>query len=256
MSVYNGEAFLEETIKSVLSQTFADFEFVIVNDGSNDKSLEIINQFITDDNRIKLINNPKNIGLTKSLNVGIANSAGEYIARLDAGDICYPDRFEKQVNFLDHNKDVGLVGSWAYVVDEKRKKLKELKYPTDDTKIKNDLIKYNPFVHSSIIFRKSMATQVGFYNDDYFYAQDYELYFKFFPVTKFANIPLTLVEYRRYSKSITSTKNREQVLFANKARKYAIQKGFYNRIYYIYVFKNYLISLIPTKLKFFIKRFI
>lgn len=256
MSVYNGEAFLKDTIDSVLSQTFKDFEFVIVNDGSVDNSLMIINQFLSKDPRIKLVNNSKNLGLTKSLNIGIQHSTGEYIARLDAGDFSYPDRFEQQVKFLDQNSDIGLVGTWAYIVDDKRKKLKELKYPTDDRIIKKDLIKYNPFVHSSIMFRRSIATQIGFYNEEYFYAQDYDLYFRLLPIMKFANIPSFLVEYRRYAKSITSTKNREQVLFANKARKYAIENGFYPRYNYVYVFKNYLISLIPTRLKFFIKRFI
>lgn len=256
MSVYNGEAFLEETIKSVLEQTFKDFEFVIVNDGSTDNSIDIINKFVINDSRIKLVNNPKNIGLTKSLNVGINNSTGEYIARLDSGDFSYPDRLEEQVKFLNENNDVGLVGTWAYVVDDKRTILKELKYPTDDKIIKKDLINYNPFVHSSIMFRRSVASQVGFYNEDYFYAQDYEFYFRLYPITKFANVPFFLVEYRRYSKSITSTKNKEQVMFANKARDYAIKKCYYPRYNYIYVIKNLLISIIPTKLKFFIKKFI
>lgn len=256
MSVYNGEAFLEETINSVLKQTFADFEFVIVNDGSTDKSLEIINQFIAKDSRVKVVNNVKNIGLTKSLNIGIQHSIGEYIARLDAGDFSYPQRFEEQVKFLDQNQDVGLVGSWAYVVDESRNKLKELKYPLNDKEIKKSLIKYNPFVHSSIMFRKSVVSQIEFYNTDYFYAQDYELYFRLWPYTQFANIPSFLVEYRRYSESITSTKNKEQVLFANKSRKYAIEKGYYKKYNYVYIFKNYLVSLIPTRLKFFIKKFI
>lgn len=253
MSVFNGERFLRDSVLSIFDQTFKDFEFIVVNDGSTDNSLKILNDFQKIDSRIKIISNEKNLGLTKSLNVAIRESKGEYLARLDAGDLSLPERIEKQVTFLDKNPDIGLVGSFMHIIDVNGKILKEIKYPIGDKQLKKDLIKYNPFVHSSIMFRREVGAKIGFYSEDYIYTQDYNLYFKLFPYTQFANIPISLVKYRKYSNSITSTKNRQQMSFANKARIYAIRQGYYGKFSYIYVLKHYLISLIPTKIKFFIK---
>lgn len=256
MSVYNCEEFLKDSILSVLTQNYRDFEFIVVNDCSSDGSLKILEDFQKSDVRIKIINNDENLGLTKSLNKALLESKGKYIARLDAGDISLPERLERQVEFLDKNKDIGLVGSWMYIIDVNGRILDEIKYPTDNKDLKRDLIKYNPFVHSSIMFRREILPKINIYNEDYKYAQDYKLYFDLYPYTKFANIPISLVKYRKSPKSITSTKNKEQMSFANKARMEAIKLGYYSKWSYIYIVKNYLISLIPTNIKFFIKKFI
>jgi len=256
MAVYNGEEFLSDSILSVLNQTYKNFEFIVVNDSSTDNSLNILKDFQKKDERIKVINNNQNLGLTKSLNIGLLESKGEYIARLDAGDISLPERLERQVDFLDTNKNIGLIGTWMNIIDTKGNLVKEVKYPTINKELKKDLINYNPFVHSSIMFRRELAKQVGFYNEEYKYTQDYNFYFKLFPYTQFANIPMFLVKYRTLPKSITSTKNKMQVLFANKARIEAIKLGYYEKWNYIYVIKNYLINLIPTKIKFLIKKII
>ncbi len=256
MGVYNGGEFLRESVRSVLGQTFKDFELIIVNDASSDGSAEIIKELQNTDDRIKLLNNSTNLGLTKTLNIGIQASRGEYLARLDSGDLCSTDRLEKQVRFLEANRGVGLLGSFMHIINTHGEIIKEVTYPTEDQEIKRDLIKYNPFVHSSIMFRKSVGEKAGFYDEDFRYAQDYFFYFKLFPFTKFANLPLYLVKYRHMPNSITSTKNKKQMYFANKARAWAIGQGFYGKINYVYVLKYFLISLIPTKVKFFIKRFI
>ena len=118
MSVYNGEKYLKRSIDSILNQTFKDFEFIIINDGSTDKSLEIIKSY--DDDRIVLIDQ-ENKGLTKSLNIGIKTASGKYIARQDADDVSLPDRLKKQVDFLEVREDVVLLGCRAYeVIGEKR----------------------------------------------------------------------------------------------------------------------------------------
>lgn len=253
MSVYNGEEFLEDSILSVLNQSYKDFEFVIVDDCSTDGTSAILNDFQKTDSRIKVINNKQNLGLTRSLNKAIGESSGEYLARLDAGDLSVEERLEKQVNFLNNNKEVGLVGSFMYIIDTKGQIIKEVKYPIDNEALKKVLIRYNPFVHSSIMFRREVGARVGFYDEAFMYAQDYSLYFRFFPYAQFANLPFFLVKYRHMPHSITSTKNKQQMYFANKARRYAIVQDFYSKFCYIFVFKQYLISLIPTKIKFFLK---
>lgn len=253
MSVYNGEEFLEDSILSVLNQTYKNFEFIVVNDCSSDGSLKILEEFKNKDPRIKIINNEKNIGLTRSLNKGILTSEGEYISRLDAGDISLPERLEKQIHFLDNNKDIGLIGTWTYIINTEGKTIGEIKYPIEDKKIKKDLIKYNTFVHSSIMFRKNLASMVNFYDENYKYTQDYNFYIRLFPYTQFANIPIFLIKYRQIPNSITFSKNKRQIYLTNKTRKLAIKLHYYSKFNYIYVIKNYLLLLIPTKVKFFIK---
>ncbi len=256
MSVYNGEEFLKDSILSILNQAYKDFEFIIVNDCSTDGTVAILNDFQKTDSRIKVINNDQNLGLTRSLNKAIRESSGEYLARLDAGDLSTEDRLEKQVKFLDNNKNIGLVGSFMYIINTNGEIIKEVKYPIDNNKLKKDLIRYNPFVHSSIMFRRGVGARVGFYDEEFKYAQDYSFYFKLSPYTQFANLPFFLVKYRHMPNSITYTKNKQQMYFANRARKYAIAQGYYNKFNYIYVFKQYLVSLVPTQVKFFIKKFI
>src|SRR6266498_4162605 len=116
MSVYNGERYLSEAIDSIINQTFADFEFVIINDGSTDSSREIINAYR--DPRIRLVDNSQNIGLPKSLNLGLALARGEYVARQDADDISHPTRFEKQVEYLDDHGEVVVLGTRVWNMDE------------------------------------------------------------------------------------------------------------------------------------------
>ena len=114
MPVYNGGKYIREAIKSILSQSFTDFEFLIIDDGSTDNSVGIVQSF--SDNRIRLIKNNCNIGIAESLNKGIESSKGEYIVRMDADDISFPDRIKKQVAFMDANPEVGVSGTWIKTI--------------------------------------------------------------------------------------------------------------------------------------------
>lgn len=254
MSVYNGERFLASAIESVLSQTFSNFEFIIVDDFSSDGTALILKNFAEKDGRLRIIKNTGNLGLTKSLNIALKESKGEYIARLDDSDLMMPERLEKQVSFLDENKDVGLVGTWAYIIDDQGGVIGEIKHLTEDKIIKKDLIRHNLFIHPSIMFRRSTALSAGLYDEDYKYGQDYNFYFRIFPYTKFANLPAFLLKYRKSKESLTFIKNRKQIFFANKARKFAIEKKYYSKLAFVYVFLVYLTSLLPTRLKFFLRK--
>src|SRR3990172_12530717 len=118
MSAYNAEKYLREAIESILNQTFKDFEFIIINDCSTDKTKKIIEEYANKDARIKLINNATNLGLTKSLNIGLKEARGEYVARLDADDVALPERLEKQYEFMNKNRDITLTGAWAEKIYE------------------------------------------------------------------------------------------------------------------------------------------
>ena len=117
MPAYNAEKYIAESIESILSQTFTDFEFIIINDASTDSTKEIIESF--QDSRIILINNEQNLGVAKSLNIGIATAKGKYIARMDADDISLPERFQTQFNFMEKNPDIDICGSWARMFGDK-----------------------------------------------------------------------------------------------------------------------------------------
>jgi glycosyltransferase involved in cell wall biosynthesis len=221
MSVYNSEKFLSEAIESILNQTFKDFEFIIINDCSTDSSLEIIKKYKKKDSRIVLIENKKNIGLTKSLNIGLKRAKGKYIARMDADDISLPERFQIQYDFLEKNKDIFLVGTGAYDIDEQGNPLKVKKVYLGIDKIKEMLPSRNCFYHPTIMFRNE-----GFYyRDKFIYSQDYDFYFLLLTKGKLLeNIPVSLLEYRISSDSISQSKLAKQRLFKKKAQEFYKQR--------------------------------
>ena len=212
MSVYNGEKYLREAIDSILNQTFKDFEFLIIDDGSTDNSSDIIRSYT--DPRIRLIQNEKNIGLTRSLNKGLKLAKGEYIARMDGDDIALSDRLEKQVSFLDKYEDVKLVGSSYYEIDESDKVLGRVDCLTNNDDIQRRfLLPNNCFCHPSTMFRKECIEKVGTYREFFKYAQDYDLWRRIAEEYNVANIGEPLLKWRISHNSISSTAKTFQYAF-------------------------------------------
>ena len=205
MSVYNGEPYLHDAIKSILSQTYANFEFIIVNDGSIDNSADIITSF--NDKRINVINNKINKGLVESLNIGIKYARGEFIARMDADDISHLLRFEKQVAFLDDNMDVCLCGTSAEIIDDKKTKFI---YPLEHSAIKIFMLSENAIIHPSAMWRRDIFEQFKFlYNNDFPSAEDYELWTQVILKVKVANLPEALLFYRKHSQQVTQNMQKQ-----------------------------------------------
>jgi glycosyltransferase involved in cell wall biosynthesis len=204
MSAYNEENNIGRAIESILNQTYRDFEFIIINDGSTDRTEEIIKKYQKEDNRIHLISKP-NTGLADSLNFGIKYSKGKYIARMDADDIAHEDRLRIQSEYLDANPEIAMVGSWCYLIDLHKNIRIECKPPIEDKDIKKYMQKDNPFIHSSVMLRKDAIEKVGYYNLIKG-MEDYELWIRIAKNYKVANIPMFLVIryedrnlYKRYS---------------------------------------------------------
>ena len=204
MSVYNGEKYLKEAIDSILNQTFKDFEFLIINDGSTDKTAEILQSY--DDPRIKIVNNDKNMDLTKSLNKGLRIARGKYIARMDADDVSLPQRFKKQVDYLEENVTAGLVGTFSYTIGEGGEILNEGKPPSENKEIKKALLKGNQFCGPSVMFREKCIDRIGFFREEFRYAQDYDLWLRIADKYDVANIPEPLYERRIHSGCISIRK--------------------------------------------------
>lgn len=223
MSVYNGGEYLDESIQSILNQTFKDFEFIIVLDNPNNKKIEkIIKKYLKRDKRIILIKNKNNIGLTKSLNIGIKQAKGKYIARQDADDISLPERLENQFNFLEKNKDIFLCGTNCSIIDETGKYLmKRLKLVVGYKNIKKELPKHNCFIHTSIMFRNKNI----FYREKFKYIQDYDLYLNMLTRGfKLENLNKVLVQYRHNIDGLGYSKQPKQILFIKKAREFYKQR--------------------------------
>jgi len=215
MSVYNGEKYLREAIDSILNQTFTDFEFIIVNDGSTDNSLEIIKSY--EDERIKIINNEQNIGLTKSLNKALKQARGEYIARQDADDISFPNRFEEQVKYFVEHLEMALLGTSIYKIDENGKITgKRLALAKPSIK---DLFRENQFNHGSVMFKKEVVDELGYYDELFNYSQDYELWIRIAKHYEVRNLTQTLYKLRTHREKVRFKKKENAVLSHLLARK-------------------------------------
>ena len=202
MPVYNGDRFLREAIESILNQTFEEFEFLIINDGSIDNTREIILSY--DDPRIRLVDNNCNLGLIRSLNKGLELAEGQFIARQDADDISEPERLAQQVAFLETHPEVALVGTWYKEIDSQGKLIGECKLPCDCTQIRWELLFYCTFAHPSVMLQKStIIKQIGFYSKAALHTEDYELWCRIARCFPVANLDKHLVRYRIHANSVT-----------------------------------------------------
>lgn len=208
MSVFNGEKYLREAMDSILNQSYADFEFIIVNDGSTDNSLSIIQGYA--DRRIRVIANEQNIGLTRSLNKAIKQARGEYIARQDADDISLPNRFEEQIKYFKKNPNVALLGTGIYRIDGKGKILGKTLAVAKPGK---SLLKQNQFNHGSTMFKSRVVRELGGYNELFSYCQDYELWLRMAKNYAVRNLPQILYKLRFHNEAVRFRKRDEAILY-------------------------------------------
>ncbi|MBP2626008.1 MAG: glycosyl transferase family 2 [Firmicutes bacterium] len=194
MPVYNGSLYLREAMDSIIGQTFHDFEFLIIDDGSTDNSMDIINSY--KNGRICVIKNDTNCGISAALNKGLEHARGQYIARMDCDDISMPERLYRQVLFMEEHPQIGVCGSWIQIIGEWSHG-DIWRYPTEPEKIKCGLLFSNILAHPSVIIRRNVLTSTGIYYDVlYKYAQDYKLWVELAKRTLLANIPEVLLQYR------------------------------------------------------------
>lgn len=207
MPVYNAEKHLDEAINSILNQTFTEFEFIILNDGSIDKSEEIIRSY--NDSRIIYVKNNENLKIVQTLNKGIVLAKGKYIARMDADDICMPTRLEEQFAFMESNPDVGVCGTWVKAFGDKNC---IWRYPCKHHDIAVHHLFHCSIAHPSVFIRRDqIVSNALLYDVGYPYAEDYEFWIRCASYFKLANIDKVLLHYR-ISKSSSSRSNRKDQL--------------------------------------------
>lgn len=227
LCVYNGEAYLAACMESILTQTFTDFEFVVVNDGSTDRSLEIINAYAQKDPRMFIVNRRKNAGISASVTEGLKHCRGKYIARMDQDDISLPDRFLMQHRYLESHPEIDVVGSSLAFIDEDGNLTgKTLIRPTDPLIIRLQMY-YRCVIHNPSTLMRAAYYQK--YNQDsqevgYYAADDYSLWLRENTHHLYANLAEPLLKYRLHSKQTSSEKSRIQMDETLRAAQIAYQE--------------------------------
>lgn len=213
-ATYNDETYIESSIRSVLSQDFTDFEYLIINDGSSDGTKKIIERLQKEDNRIRIINQ-KNQGLVASLNRGLKEAKGKYIARIDGDDEWLPHKLKTQVEALEANDRLVLIGGGAEIINQDSVPTGFILNVARDEDIRLGLCLFNQFNHSSVVYRRQVALDAGLYPNTC-PAEDYDLFSKFTAYGELANIPYAVFRYRISDGSISSQRRDEQNALAKQ----------------------------------------
>jgi len=244
---YNKSQYLREAIKSVLNQTYKNIEVIVVDDGSTDNTKEIVESF--NDSRIIYIFQ-ENKGPAIARNTGIKKAQGRYIAFLDSDDLWLKEKLEKQIDFMEKNSEIGLLGTGCYEMTDKGKIIGKKIFPTKNKILQKDLIKYNPFIQSSIITKREVFDKVGLWYDEKFReSEDYELWLRIAGNYKIGNLAELLVMKRYYRDGLSPVKDREQLYFVLEAKKTAVRRGQYPKWCYIYLLKSWIFMKIPFSLR-------
>jgi glycosyl transferase family 2 len=203
LPVYNAARYVGDAVRSVLAQTFGDFELLVIDDGSTDASAEVVQSY--SDSRIRFVRNERNLGLTPTLNRGLSLARGELVARQDADDLSEPDRLAGQVTFLDEHADTAVVGTWYRKIDADGRITADRRLPVRDAALRWAMLSYCPIVHSAAMFRRHAVMALGGYDERFVYAQDYDLWSRVARRHCVANVPASLVRYRVLPSSLTAT---------------------------------------------------
>jgi glycosyltransferase involved in cell wall biosynthesis len=210
LAVYNGEKYLRLAVESILAQTFTDYEFIIIDDGSTDDTLGILRHYQTQHSQLRIISRD-NKGLTATLNEGLAMARGEFLARMDADDIALPVRLEKQVEYLRGHPETVLVGSRVLLIDPEGMAIREQCVEATHEEIDAGHLNNGwPVVHPSVMMRTAAVREVGGYREPYNMLEDLDLFLRLAEVGKLENIPEVLLKYRQHFGSVTHEKAIEQ----------------------------------------------
>lgn len=257
LPTYNGARYIKRAIDSVIAQTFSDWELLVIDDGSKDDTGNIVKEYTNKDSRIIYLKNEINLGIQKTLNKGLKEAKGKYIARIDDDDEWIDkDKLKKQIEFLENNKDYVLIGTGVVVVGEEGIELMRYLLPETDIEIRNKILSKNCFVHSSVVFKKDTALTFGGYDEskDSKHIEDYDLWLKLGTIGMFANLPICGLKFTQREGSISSIHKLEQFkknINLIKKYKYKYSK-YYRSIIFSYLrFKLYdiYLLLIPNKIK-------
>lgn len=252
MPAYNASHFIEEAIKSILNQSFSRFELIVIDDCSSDDTYKIAKSYATNDKRIRIFKNKRNLRIAGTLNRGIELSKAKFIARMDADDISFPKRLELQYNVLSKNRNIAIVGANMEIINERGVNVSRREYPSSSIKLKKVMFRYSPFAHPVVMYRKDSVLSFGGYDENKIPCEDIDLWFKLGSKHNFYSINKYLLKYRvlpNYS-SKYNLKYIEKLGFQIKIeaiKKYGYKPNLYDVMYNI---SQYLtLWVMPTKLR-------
>lgn len=220
LPAYNAEAYLEPAVQSVIQQSFEDFELIIIDDGSKDRTPKILEAI--DDHRVRVIRHECNVGLIAGLNEGIKAARGKYIARMDADDICEQSRFHRQIDFLEAHPEIGVLGTAISVIDEQGLPRGTFVMPVTPTDVQWAIPILCPLAHPSVMMRTDLVRRVGGYSAAAVHAEDYDLWYRLSSLTQLANLSDPLLRLRKHSASVTSVMRRSHLDAAAAVSKAAV----------------------------------
>jgi glycosyltransferase involved in cell wall biosynthesis len=250
ISLYNAEKTLDKTFESLRTQTFQDFRIIAIDDYSQDATRTLLKKWQTlfGDERFLILENMDNIGLTKSLNKGLAFITESYTARIDADDTWDITKLAKQISYLEKYQKYGIVGTWYKNISSKGEQ-KNMP-PVTDRDIRTTIYKRNPFAHSCVVFRTQLIKDVGCYDESIRYGQDYDLWLRLLPKTSFTNLPEFLCSRNTEGTLTSSGKNqRTQMLQCVKTQLRYL--GLYKQPFFKYRFiiEPFLVAIAPEWLR-------
>lgn len=219
MAVHNGLPFVRAAVESILAQEGVDLTFLILDDASTDDTLDYL-QSLTDA-RIQLFHNEQNLGLTRTLNKGLALCTTPYVARMDADDVSLPGRLQAQIAFLDQHTDVLLLGCNVIFIDHQDRVLDTMDYPQDDLAVRERLAQKNAFMHGAVMFRQEAVMALGGYRPGFRDTQDYDLWLRLAECGKLANLSEMFYHQRRHPGTKSALKKPRQLAFCALARELA-----------------------------------
>jgi GT2 family glycosyltransferase len=217
LPIHDAEAFLAAAMNSILAQTFPDFELIAIDDGSADASAKILDRLAQQDDRIVVIRQA-NAGIVAALNRGLALARGEFVARMDADDVARPERFARQMAFLDAHPDVAAVGSAVTLIDAHGKAIRDVLYPESPQAVAEFLRTASALAHPAVMMRRDAVIAAGGYRPAFRYAEDYDLWLRLAERHKLANLPDSLLLYRQHGTKLSFARAAEQALATSVAR--------------------------------------
>ena len=224
LPVYNAGEFLVEAILSVISQTYKNWELICVNDDSKDNSLEILQDFALNNPRIKIYSNSKNLGVALTSNFAISKTKGKYLARMDADDIMFPDRIEKQIKFLQKNPGVVIVGGQCQLIDREGNLIGKKTFPTRNTDLYKMAFRSMPIQQPTMMINtKLLPKNFSWYVDKFKPADDLDLFFRLFNFGLFANLPDFVLKYRMHKTNISLVNPKRTFFLTYEIRKRAVE---------------------------------
>lgn len=235
-----------EAVESVLGQTFTNFEFIVVDDGSTDGTGTILDR--CGDPRLTVVHQPR-MGLTASLNHALRLATAPLVARMDADDVALPDRFSRQVAFLDAHPEVGLLGTGCHEIAPSGEVLKTIIPPPDDPAIRRALIRENPFIHASVMIRHQALEKAGPYDERFPVAQDYDLWFRLSRVARMANLPEPLMLRRLTPDRVSSARDTARLRAEVAVKLGALRSGAYPLWCAVFLAKPLLALALPVALR-------